>query len=212
MQQFNLTAVTERTEVMERHVNDSLALLPVIEAAYTEKYSNSSPVQLNVVDVGSGAGLPGIILAIARPDWQVTLLDSTEKRCNFLKLVSDVATLENVDVVNSRAEDAGRSTLYREVFDVAVARAVAEMRVLVELCLPLVRVGGFLVAAKGANPQSEVDGAQQAVSLLGGRVLSLCTVQSSSPNGLRTAVVCLKDRCTPSKYPRRAGTPQKRPL
>jgi 16S rRNA (guanine527-N7)-methyltransferase len=109
-------------------------------------------------------------------------------------------------------QDAGQDAKFREVYDVAVARAVAEMRVLAELCLPLVRVGGIFVAAKGPNPQEEVEAAKAAVELLGASKVSLCAVDSEGPLGQRTAVVCLKDHATPAKYPRRAGMPNKRPL
>jgi len=144
--------------------------------------------------------------------WQVTLLESLQKRCDFLEHVIKTVGLPNVQIVHSRAEDAGQDAKFREVYDVAVARAVAEMRVLAELCLPLVRVGGIFVAAKGPNPQEEVEAAKAAVELLGASTVSLCAVDSEGPLGQRTAVVCLKDHATPAKYPRRAGMPNKRPL
>lgn len=142
----------------------------------------------------------------------MTLLESLQKRCDFLEHVAEVAGLTNVKVVRNRAEDTGKDIAYRETYDIAVARAVAEMRVLAELCLPLVRVGGILVAAKGPNPEEEVDAAKTAVNLLGASIVTLSKVDSQGPLGQRTAVVCLKDRPTPAKYPRRAGMPNKRPL
>lgn len=211
-QRMNLTAVTERCAVMERHVEDSLALLPIIENAYKNNFSTMENVKLKLVDVGSGAGLPGIILAIARPDWQITLIESLQKRCFFLEHVVDVSCLSNAQVVRIRAEDAGQNPDFREKYDIAVARAVADMRILVEYCLPLVRVGGLLVAAKGYNPQEEVENAKKAIRLMGASVLQLCSVTSEGPYGQRTAVLCLKNRPTPAKYPRHPGIPAKKPL
>ncbi|KAG0608004.1 hypothetical protein M758_8G070600 [Ceratodon purpureus] len=212
-QKMNLTAVTERGAMMDRHIADSLSLLPTIEGAYAAHCNGSEGGEsVKVVDIGSGAGLPGIVLAIARPAWQLTLLESLQKRCDFLEHVAKEAGLTNVKVLRSRAEDAGKDIAHRETYDVAVARAVAEMRVLAELCLPLVRVGGILVAAKGPNPEEEVEAAKTAVNLLGASIVTLSRVDSQGPLGQRTAVVCLKDRPTPAKYPRRAGMPNKRPL
>lgn len=120
--------------------------------------------------------------------------------------------LSNVEIVSERAENVGQSVDFRERFDVAVARAVAEMRILAEYCLPLVRVGGLFVAAKGSDPQEEVKDAEKAIRLMGASLLELCSVESHSPLGQRTAVICFKDRRTPKKYPRLPGTPSKMPL
>ncbi|KAG7954676.1 hypothetical protein I3843_11G031000 [Carya illinoinensis] len=151
-QRMNLTAVTEVNEVMERHIEDSLAIIPPMRSSYAS-HCNDSVDSINLVDVGSGAGLPGLILAIACPDWKVTLLESMNKRCVFLENAIGLAGLSNVRVVRGRAENLGQDLCFREKFDVAVARAVAEMRILAEYCLPLVRVGGLFVAAKGHDPQ-----------------------------------------------------------
>ncbi|CAN6477778.1 unnamed protein product [Victoria cruziana] len=210
-QRMNLTAVTEPSDVMKRHVEDSLAILPVIQNDYAAHCSTTKD-GLNVVDVGSGAGLPGVVLAIACPDWKVTLLESMHKRCLFLEHVVKHLDLSNVQVVRGRAESIGQSIEFREAFDVAVARAVAELRVLAEYCIPLVRVGGLFVAAKGYNPQEEVDSAKKAIKLLGSSMLHLHSVQSEGPYGQRTAVVCLKQNPTPRKYPRQPGVPAKMPL
>ncbi|KAK9066496.1 hypothetical protein SSX86_013819 [Deinandra increscens subsp. villosa] len=210
-QNMNLTAVRDANDVMDRHIEDSLAIIPPIKSSYV---SNCEfPVEkLNMVDVGSGAGLPGLILAIACPDWKVTLLESLNKRCLFLEHVVGLIGLSNVKVMRGRAEDVGQNLEFREVFDVAVARAVAEMRILAEYCLPLVRVGGLFVAAKGHSPEEEVRRAEKAISLMGASLLQTCYVNSHSPYGQRTAVVCLKDGRTPRKYPRDPGTPAKSPL
>ncbi|XP_043704586.1 ribosomal RNA small subunit methyltransferase G [Telopea speciosissima] len=211
-QRMNLTAVAEMSEVMTRHVEDSLAIIPPIQNTYLSHCNSSSCDNLNLVDVGSGPGLPGLILAIACPSWKVTLLESMNKRCLFLEHAIGVTGLTNVQVLRARAESVGQKCEFREVFDVAVARAVAEMRVLAEYCLPLVRVGGLFVAAKGHDPQDEVRNAEKAIQLMGASILQLYSVESHSPYGQRTAIICLKERPTPKKYPRDPGTPTKSPL
>ncbi|KAF7094674.1 hypothetical protein CFC21_096970 [Triticum aestivum] len=209
-QRMNLTAVTDESEVMTRHVVDSLAVLPPLEHAYTSRGGDISGISL--VDVGSGAGLPGLILAVARPSWKFTLLESMRKRCTFLEHAVEVMELSNVDVVCDRAESAGQSHDFRESFDVAAARAVAELKILAEYCLPLVRVGGLFIAAKGHDPHEEIRSAKAAVGKLGASMLDLCNVESMGPHGQRTAVLYLKERTTPKKYPRQPGTPSKTPL
>ncbi|XP_042470991.1 ribosomal RNA small subunit methyltransferase G-like isoform X2 [Zingiber officinale] len=212
-EKMNLTAVTEESEVMTRHVEDSLAILPPLQRSYLSHCAKSTSLEgLNVVDVGSGAGLPGMILAIACPSWKFTLLESMKKRCYFLEHIVTLIGLSNVQILCERAESVGQCADFRELFDVAVARAVAEMRILAEYCLPLVRVGGLFVAAKGADPQEEVKRAENSIQLLGASILELCTVESHSPKGQRTSVICVKDRATPRKYPRQVGTPAKLPL
>ncbi|KAI3785749.1 hypothetical protein L1987_44874 [Smallanthus sonchifolius] len=212
-QKMNLTAVRDANDVMDRHIEDSLAIIPPIQSSYISN-CGSSIEKLNLVDVGSGAGLPGLILAIACPDWELTLLESLNKRCVFLEHVVSLIGLSNVKVMRGRAEDVGQNLEFREVFDVAVARAVAEMRILAEYCLPLVRVGGLFVAAKGHSPENFklFEQAKKAISLMGASLLQTCYVNSHSPYGQRTAIVCLKDGPTPRKYPRDPGTPAKSPL
>ncbi|TYJ38534.1 hypothetical protein E1A91_A05G449500v1 [Gossypium mustelinum] len=202
--QMNLTAVNEVNEVMQRHIEDSLAIIPPIQNSYISSCNNSFD-NLRIVDVGSGAGLPGLVLAVACPGWEVTLVESMNKRCLFLEHAVSLIGLSNVQVVRERAEKLGQDSNFRERFDVAVARAVAEMKVLAEYCLPLVRVGGLFVAAKGHNPQDEVKSAERATNLMGASVLQLCSVESHSPHGQRTAIICLKNRPTPRKYPRDPG-------
>mmetsp|Transcript_21776 Transcript_21776/g.56784 ORF Transcript_21776/g.56784 Transcript_21776/m.56784 type:complete len:177 (+) Transcript_21776:301-831(+) len=167
---------------------------------------------LRVIDVGTGAGLPGMVLAVMRPHWQVTLLDSLRKRCDFLTRAAEVAGVQNVSVVWSRAEEGGRREELRDTFDLAVARAVAETRVLSELCLPFVRAGGLWIAAKGPDPKAEVDAASRALQLLHSRLVCVSEVASASAEGPRTALVVHKERPTPAKYPRAPGTPNKLPL
>ncbi|XP_025014426.1 ribosomal RNA small subunit methyltransferase G isoform X2 [Ricinus communis] len=204
-QKMNLTAVTEANEVMRRHIEDSLAMLTPIRKSYIS-HCSSSIDNLKLVDVGTGPGLPGLILAIACPGWKVTLLESMNKRCVFLEHAVNVTGLSNVEVLRGRAESLGQNDSFREQFDVAVARAVAEMRVLAEYCLPLVRVGGLFIAAKGHDPQEEVRNAERSIQLMGASVLQLCS-ESHSPYGQRTAIISVKDRPTPRKYPRDPGSP-----
>ncbi|PSC68202.1 calcium-translocating P-type PMCA-type [Micractinium conductrix] len=259
-QRMNLTAVNDPGEALERHVNDSLALLPAIERCLAEQAEQRSqrrerrgstqqaaPSQEfaaweragrapppaaaaprpatdaadaaaeavaapRLIDVGSGAGLPGIILAIARPEWEITLLDSLQKRCKFTEAAAEAAGVANVRVHWGRAEDAGQDPRLRQRHDVVIARAVAELRVLAELCLPLARVGGHWVAAKGTAPTAEVGGAKAAITKLGGALLGVEDVDSESPEGRRTAVVVAKAKATPAQYPRKPGVPSKKPL
>ena len=203
----NLTAIKTREEANERHIDDSLALLPVLD-----KCSAAVSGGLRMVDVGSGAGLPGVVIAVKRPEWRLTLVDSLQKRCKFLSEVKSNLELENVSVQWSRAEDLGRDSGHRGTYHVAVARAVAELRVLVELCVPMLEVGGFLVAAKGPNPEEEVEAARNALGQLKSKVVSIDTVSSFGSHGQRTAVVIQKLQETPGKFPRQAGKPNKRPL
>ncbi|XP_073226753.1 uncharacterized protein [Cicer arietinum] len=201
---MNLTAVKEVNEVMERHVEDSLAILPPLIDSYRIHCSTSID-KLKLVDVGTGAGLPGVILAIVRPE-------SMNKRCVFLEHVVGVIGSSNIQIVRGRAESLGQNLCFREKYDIAVARAVAETRILAEYCLPLVRVGGLFIAAKGHDPEDEVMKAESAIKKMGASLLQVCSVESQSPYGQRTAVICLKDHPTPMKYPRGPGTPAKEPL
>eukprot|EP00850_Spirogloea_muscicola_P022769 SM000311S11915 [mRNA] locus=s311:19214:21296:+ [translate_table: standard] len=218
-QRMNLTAVSGREAILDRHVADSLALLAVVEGTVAQvdggepaAAAAAAAGPLKVVDVGTGAGLPGLVLAIARPDWEVLLLDSQQKRCVFLDHVVERAGLTNVRVRWGRAEDLGRNPELRDAHDVAVARAVASLSVLAELCLPFVKPGGFLVAAKAANPKEEVEAGTNAVHLLKAHVLSIKKLTLPGGSVERTAVICQKDEPTPAKYPRRAGIPNKKPL
>lgn len=162
-----------------------------------------------LVDVGSGGGLPGLPLKIARPELEVTLVESDGRKAAFLVRACAELGLAGVEVVNLRAEDAGRSALYREAFDVAVARALAPMPVLAELCLPFVRVGGRLLAQK--TESEDVGGAARAIELLGGGPAQVLSAPSTARRS-GTVVIVEKLRPTPEAYPRRAGVPARKPL
>lgn len=193
---MNLTAITNREEINEKHFYDSLVLYPFVK----DKKS--------ICDVGSGAGFPGLALAIVLPDSEITLLEPTLKRCNFLVEVIDDLGLKNVVVVNQRAEDFSTK---REFFDVVTARAVANLNLLSELCLPLVKVDGLFIAMKGSKGLEEVEEAYKAISVLGGVVQS-CERSLLSDDSLRYNVIVKKEKKSPAKYPRAYGAMKKRPL
>jgi 16S rRNA (guanine527-N7)-methyltransferase len=191
---FNLTSITDPDEAWTRHIEDSLTLLPELEG-----------VRGAVVDVGSGGGLPAIPLAIARPDLQFTLVESTAKKARFLESCAQTLALTNVRVESERAEVLGRSPL-RESFDVATSRACARLPVLLELCLPLLKVGGRKLAIKGEQAALEVSEAERALRLLGGAFVSARRTETG------TVVRIDKIASTSPKYPRRPGEPKRAPL
>lgn len=200
--QVNLTAITEFGPVVEKHFIDSLVTTREINITHGSA----------VLDVGSGAGFPGIPLAIARPDIRVTLLDSLKKRSEFQADVKEALSLDNLSIVNGRAEDVSRETLHRETYDLVVSRAVADLSVLAEYCLPFVKVGGLFVASKGDEIRDELDKAATAVEVLGGGDVRAIPYVLPECASHRNLVVISKVCATPEKYPRRAGIPSKRPL
>jgi 16S rRNA (guanine527-N7)-methyltransferase len=199
-QRINLTTITGEKEVVEKHFLDSLTALPLLP-----------PEKIALADVGAGAGFPGIPLKIARPDIQLTLLDSVRKKTSFLHHMARVLKLD-FEVVQLRSEDAARSQLYREKFDVVISRAVAEMPTLSELCLPLVAEGGLFLAMKGLEIEEELDRAQTAIEILGGSLPEVTQVRVPQTEILRSIVQIKKIHPTPDRYPRRAGIPEKRPI
>lgn len=198
---LNLTAITDPEEVAIKHMVDSLL---VYDAA---KFHNHT-----IVDVGTGAGFPGLPLKIYDPSMRVTLIDSLQKRLNFLGIVIEALQLGQVRCVHGRAEDAGRDVNLREKFDVAVARAVASLPVLAEYCLPLVRIGGVFYAMKGSHFQEEVDASHHAIEVLGGKILDVRPVSLPGLADQRAIITIGKVKPTPKQYPRKAGTASKRPL
>jgi 16S rRNA (guanine527-N7)-methyltransferase len=200
-QRFNLTAITEPREVALKHFLDSLTCLTVLpETAQS------------LCDVGSGAGFPGLPIAIARPDLNVTIIESTKKKCQFLQTCAADLGLSGVRVICARAEDGGRDPALRESFAAVVSRAVASLPVLAELCLPLVAPSGVFIAMKGPEGERQAHAAANAVRTLGGAVECVRTLSLPQGAGQRSVVVVRKVAGTPAKYPRRAGIPQKRPL
>ena len=199
-QRVNLTAIGDERGVVARHFLDSLRCALSWGAA-----------PRSLVDVGAGAGFPGLPLKILRPELRLALIESVEKKAAFLRHIVAELGLTDVEVIVGRAETVGRNARHREQYDVAVARAVAELRVLAEYCLPLCRVGGCFLAPKGAQSDAEVGGAQQAIGLLGGQ---LSAVEDVDLPGVerRVLVVVEKVTHTPPQYPRAVGVPSKRPL
>lgn len=209
-------AIKDREEAVSRHIDDSLALVPALDACITRQEESiampHSLDKINLIDIGSGAGLPGLVIAVARPDWRICLLDSLNKRCTFNNAAAEAMQLDNIKVVWARAETAGRDENLREQFDLVTARAVAELRILAELCLPFAKVGGHWVAAKGHNPDEELQAAQQAISTLGGAYPTIESVESIAPEGKRTVVIVEKRSKMRAKYPRKPGDPKRQPL
>jgi 16S rRNA (guanine527-N7)-methyltransferase len=205
-ERVNLTAVTDESEVYIKHFWDSLDVLAVPE--FLETIGTAGLV----ADVGSGAGFPGLPLAICRPQTQFVLMDSLQKRVGFLQAVVAELRLSNVQVVHGRAEELARQETWRQRFDVAVSRAVARLNVLAELTVPFVRPGGCVVAYKGPQLATELADGERAARKLGARVERVA--ESSLPDGYgeRSFVVLRVERRVDARYPRRPGTPQKHPL
>lgn len=201
-QKINLTAITEPEQVAVKHMIDSISCYK----------KDVFEVGAHIIDVGTGAGFPGIPLKILQPDLHVTLLDSLNKRVKFLECVGEALALENVTVIHSRAEDGSRNREYRENFDIAVSRAVARLSVLCELCLPFVRVGGYFVALKGAQYKDEIVAADRAIKVLGGKIKEIVPVSLPGIDDVRAVIYIEKTAKTPKIYPRKSGTPEKNPL
>jgi len=196
---FNLTAIEEDREIILKHFVDSLSIMPFLK-------------DINkLVDVGTGAGFPGIPIKIAQPELVVTLIDSLKKRIFFLNETIKFMQLKDIYAVHSRAEDAGTVLQYREKFDAAVARAVAALPVLLEYCLPLVKKGGIFIAMKGSNG-SEIEGCVKALEILGGKIEEVKEFNLPGSDMKRNIIVVRKLRQTPAIYPRKAGKPSKEPL
>ena len=206
-EKMNLTGITDPAEIETKHFEDSISAL----AAFPEAKAGAP---LTLIDVGSGAGFPGIPLAIVRPDIQVTLVESVNKKAQFLEHVVEKLELKNCTVASARAEEVGQHIDYREKYDIAIARAVALLPILAEYLLPLVKVGGIAIAQKilkemteGDGGRTEIDAALPAIAALGGKLKEVIPI-----NGLKHLIVIEKISPTPIDYPRRAGMPAKTPI
>lgn len=200
-EKMNLTAINDEQGVAIKHFADSLTLFNFVDVK-----KNAS-----IIDVGTGAGFPGVVLKIARPDIKLTLLDSLNKRLTFLDTVLNNTGLD-AELIHSRAEEGGKNSHYRDKFDFAVSRAVARLNVLSEYCLPYVKVGGLFVAMKGPNADEELDEADNALRMLGGKVENVNKFNLPCDGGERTIIVIKKIKPTPKQYPRISGKIKSQPL
>lgn len=199
-EKINLTAITDPKEVILKHFIDSLTI---------NKYLKQNST---LADVGTGAGFPGIPLKIVRPDLKITLVDSLNKRINFLNIVIDELEIKNITTVHSRIEDFGKNKQYREKFDYATARAVANLAVLSEYLLPIIKVGGQAIGMKGNNVKVELDDGKKAIGILGGKLNFVDEFVLPDSDIFRNVVVIDKIKNTPGKFPRKAGVPSKEPI
>jgi 16S rRNA (guanine527-N7)-methyltransferase len=201
-EKFNLTAIRDSEGIRAKHFLDSFSCVLA--------WKNNPPAKL--IDVGTGAGFPGIPIKILYPSLKLTLVESVGKKANFCSHIVETLALENVDVIISRAEDVGRDPDHRERYDWAIARAVAGLPVLAEYLLPLIKVGGVMLAQKGDGAPAEVQRSDRALTILGGKMRQLIPIILPGVVDERYLVVIDKAAATPPKYPRKAGTPSKEPL
>lgn len=199
---MNLTAITEFEDVLEKHFLDSIAV---------GRYVDLSK-DLSVIDLGTGAGFPGMPLKILFPNLKITLADSLNKRILFLEEVIDALGLEGVTTVHGRAEDLAANRAYREQYDLCVSRAVANLSTLSEYCLPFVKLGGTFISYKSGAIEEELSAAKKAVFLLGGQIKEVIPFQLDGTDISRSFVMIGKEKKTPKAYPRKSGTPSKKPL
>jgi len=204
-QKINLTSLKTSQEIIIKHFLDSISCVKVIN-----KYVNKEGI--SVIDVGAGAGFPGIPIKIICPSIRLSLLEARKKKSIFLKKVTEEMNFQQAKILNGRAEAFGKSADHRERYDVAISRAVAHLNVLSEYCLPLVRVGGLFIAQKGRSYKQETEKSLKTVQVLGGELIGAENVRIPFINQERYLLVINKIKDTPSKYPRREGLPQKRPL
>lgn len=204
-QKMNLTGITDEPGVYLKHFYDSLTLVQAVPELLTKVKS--------LCDVGAGAGFPSLPVKIAAPQLQVSIVDSLQKRIDFLKRLSTKLELTQVQLFHDRAETFGaKKSPHREAYDVVTARAVAPLNVLAELCLPLVKLGGVFVAMKATAADDEMAQAKLAVATLGGKIVRTIELDLPDDGGHRSLVVIEKRKETPKKYPRKPGTPSKQPL
>lgn len=201
-EKINLTTLTKEEDVYLKHFYDS------VSAAFYEDFSGN----VSICDVGAGAGFPSIPLKICFPELNITIVDSLQKRINFLNQLAAQLGLTNVAFYHDRAESFGKNKQFRETFDIVISRAVARMSVLSELCLPLTKKNGLFIAMKGSQAHDEIQDAERAIEILGGQLELTHTFQLPEENSERSIIKIHKKRITPKKFPRKPGLPNKSPL
>lgn len=199
-EKMNLTAIVEPNEIILKHFIDSITILKEID-------NNSK-----IIDVGTGAGFPGVPLSIMNPTLKITLADSLNKRLIFLQEVVNQLGVRNIEIIHARAEELGQSKKYREDFDVATSRAVANLSTLSEYLIPLVKKGGKIISMKAGGAQEEIETAKKAIKILGGRIERIEEFKLPQTEIDRTIILIKKEERTPNKYPRKAGIPNKDPI
>lgn len=198
--EINLTAIKDEKDFIIKHIIDSLTI---------QKYINK---QARVIDIGTGAGFPGIPLKIVRPDIEIVLVDSLNKRVNFINEEIVKLKLKKIEAIHSRAEELGNMEKYRENFDYAVSRAVADTKILAEYTIPLVKIKGKIIFMKGANIEEELQGANKAIKILGGKIKQTDEIYLTKGDNKRNIVIIEKIDDTPKKYPRKPGMAKKEPI
>lgn len=201
-QKINLTAITDDEEIIKKHFIDSIK---VFNCNYVKNAKS-------IIDIGTGGGFPGIPMRIVKEDSKMVLLDSLNKRINFLNEVINDLNLSNIKTIHGRAEDFAQTAEYRQRFDLAVSRAVANLTVLLEFCLPYVKVGGYFVALKGPAIEEEIKAAEGALKALGGKIEKIIEVDIEGSDLKHNLLVVKKIKDTPKKYPRKAGMVTKNPI
>jgi len=199
---MNLTNITEYDDVMVKHYLDSINVAKAFNLKEVVK----------VLDVGTGAGFPGIPLKIILPHLSVTLMDALNKRVQFMNEVIDRLDLEQIDAIHSRAEILAQDLVFRSRYDLVVSRAVSQLATLSEYCLPFVKIGGYFIAYKSVDTEDEINEAKNAISILGGQIEKVSDYEVPESDFSRRYVIFKKIKDSPSKYPRKAGTPSKKPL
>ena len=201
-EKINLTSITAMDEVISKHFIDSATFLLALSPKPGSK----------LLDLGTGAGFPGLPLKIIRPDFNVFLVDSLRKRVDFLRLVIESLKLDKVEAIHARAEELGKQKGFRESFDLVTSRAVAKLSILAEYCLPFCKVGGHFIALKGPNIKEEIEASKKALAVLGGELTEIKELLLPVTGEKRNLLIIHKKGVSPSQYPRKAGTPERKPI